>query len=118
MAARYSRAGAPLPGRHCCRNVGAGEVIPLEQQRLGGDSGKRVSEAVPKVQGRRMPALTETPPGLTCGLKMFPRDGLRLDAGSLQKCVELMARLRSAPALDYDGYFQKVRYRRDLEKSG
>ena len=79
VPARPPPAGAASMLRSGRLDIGAGEVLALEQQRLTGRARQRVGEAVAEVERRRMVALPEAPPGAPGLLCMFGQDRFRID---------------------------------------
>ena len=94
---RHFRSPARFP-RSRRPDIGLGEVLALEQQRLARRIGERIGQAVPNVQRRRVIALAETTPSPTCGAGVFGRDRYQLNRRFLQQHIKFMSRRHSTPA--------------------
>lgn len=104
--------------RYGCRNVGAGKVVALVEQRFPCRSSKRVGEAVTIVQPCRMPALAEPSPGTPRRFEMGGGDRDGFDCCMLKERVQLAAGLRPASTLNHDGRFQNVGHRHSTRCRG
>ena len=68
-------------------DVGSGEVLSLEQQRLVHQVGERIGEAIAEVQRCRMIPLAEAPPGAPGRFQMFQTNGHQFDFGVPQEQI-------------------------------
>ena len=82
-------------------DIGPGEVLDLEQERLAGEVRKGICETIAQIQPRRMIPPAETPPSAPGGLRLLHRDGRKFSSGRLDKRIELLARRRTASALEH-----------------
>ena len=82
-------------GEESALDVGAGEVVALEQQRFAGGLAQCIAEAVAEIERSRMPALAEVAEGMPGCRQLLGRDGLDRNPGRLQQSIQLSAALRS-----------------------
>jgi hypothetical protein len=61
------------------QNVGLGKILALEQQRLPGQRGKRVGEAIPEIEARGMAPFSMPAPSATGLVAVVSRYGDDLD---------------------------------------
>lgn len=88
--------------RYGRRNVRAGKVVALVEQRLPCRSGKRVGEAIAKVQSCWMPSLAVLPPGSPRRFELGDGDRDGFDCRMLKESIQLAAGLCPASTLDHD----------------
>jgi hypothetical protein len=97
-------------GAPSCRfDVGAREIIPLEQQRFIARPRQGIREAVAIIQSRRMPAFAEASPGKPGDGDLVGIDSNDLNAGFMEPKIELRATDLTEARLDDDGEFKNGR---------
>ena len=89
-------------------DVGLFEILPLEQERLAGDLGERIGEAVAEIQPGRVAALSEVEEGLASQMRLLGGKCFDDDVGSAEESVTLTAGFRPNLAFNDDGELEKV----------
>src|ERR1019366_6862560 len=98
----------PIPPSECGCNVGLFEILPLKEEGLADDLGKRIGKAVTEIQACRVSALTEVKEGLARDMRLLDSERFDDDAGPAEKSIALTASVRSDLTFDHDREFQEA----------
>ena len=110
VAGMQSRASgvSSYQSRHL--DIGASEVLTLEQQRFAGRLRGRIGETISEVQRGRVVPLAEAPSSAPRAVGMFGRDRHQLNRRLLQQHIELVSRRNSTPAFNNHRRFEHRDY--------
>ncbi len=89
-------------------DIGAGEILALEEERLARRFRECIGETVTEIRRRPVIALAEAPPSAAGCFNMFDRNRRQFDRGAFQQYVEFVTRRRAAAAFHNDGYLQHI----------
>ena len=89
-------------------DVGLFEILPLEEERLAGDLGERIGEAVAEIQPGRVAALAEIEEGLARDMRLLDGERFDDDVSSAEKNITLTAGVWPNLAFNDDGELKEV----------
>ena len=89
-------------------DVGLLEILPSEEERLAGDLGERIGEAIAEIQPGGVAALAEVEESLPRQVRLLDGDGFDDNAGSAEKSVALTASVRANLTFNDDGELDEV----------
>jgi len=93
----------------CGCDVGLFEIVPLKEEGLADDLGKRIGKAVTKIQACRVSALPEIKEGLARDMRLLDSERFDDNACPAEKNIALAASVRSDLTFDHDGELQEAR---------